>query len=271
MTTKIAKVANLALHVFRAHSLRSSTNASSHPPSSTDHSHQNGAHTAVIDDIATSEALKQLLTSVASLTLHDVGLHSPFAPLPQLTAPVVYMHIAENEIFSMGMFILRPGSRIPLHDHPGMFGVIRVMQGSMRCRSFTPLCASPTNSNAPLPAQNRWRLSTAPDLTVAEPHSDKLLGPGDVQPCLLTPRLGNLHELTAVEGTVVFLDILAPPYDHDLGTRECVFYREIDMPHEETAGRNVEQPSSPRVYLTETNQPRDYWCETVPYHGPAIT
>ncbi|VDD79878.1 unnamed protein product [Mesocestoides corti] len=263
MTTKIAKVANIALHVFRAHSLRASATGASYggPPSSCE------------EVEITSEALKQLLSSVAALNLCDVGLDSPFTlSLPhRVTAPVIYMHITENEVFSMGMFILRPGSRIPLHGHPGMFGVIRVMQGSMRCRSFTPL-------RDKLPAHrstSKWLSSSASNLTVAEPHSDKLLGADDHRPCLLTPRVGNLHELTAVEGTVVFLDILAPPYDHDLGTRECLFYREVDLPSsdhdEKSALSHVQLQNHPRVYLTEINQPRDYWCETLPYHGPQIT
>lgn len=222
MTTKIAKVGNLALHVFRTHSLRI---GNGNPVFS-------AVAAAATDD---PESLKHLLTSVSSLTLHDVGLESPFIlpPPHQLNAPVAYMHITENEVFSMGMFILRPGSRIPLHGHPGMFGVIRVMQGSMRCRSFTPLsqesalCVNDLGGTTTV----TWRLASAsPDLTVAEPHADKLLGATDNAPCLLTPRLGNLHELTAVEGTVVFLDILSPPYDYDLGTRECLFYREVDLP-----------------------------------------
>ena len=228
MTTKIAKVGNLALHVFRAHSLRTVNGNLAFPTMGT------------CED---PESLKHLLANVAALTLHDVGLDSPFVlpPPHQLNAPVAYMHITENEVFSMGMFILRPGSRIPLHGHPGMFGVIRVMQGSLRCRSFTPISQERTSTT---PSDGEcggtavmWRLAAAsPDLTIAEPHADKLLIAADHAPCLLTPKTGNLHELTAVEGTVVFLDILSPPYDHDLGTRECLFYREVDLPNTNEVG-----------------------------------
>ncbi|KAM7537038.1 hypothetical protein Aperf_G00000063613 [Anoplocephala perfoliata] len=266
MTTKIARVGNLALHVFRTYSLRIANGNAVFP----------AVGASATDD---PEALKHLLTSVSSLTLHDVGLESPFTlpPPHQLNAPVAYMHITENEVFSMGMFILRPGSRIPLHGHPGMFGVIRVMQGSMRCRSFTPLSQEP---DMPALSMNdlggtttvMWRLASAsPDLTVAEPHADKLLGATDNSPCLLTPRLGNLHELTAVEGTVVFLDILSPPYDYDLGTRECLFYQEVDLPNSNETDPQTRAHGSPRIYLTEINQPRDYWCELLPYRGPPIS
>nr|CDS29899.1 2 aminoethanethiol dioxygenase [Hymenolepis microstoma] len=256
MTTKIAKVGNLALHVFRSNFLRVAS---------------------VIEDPG---CLRHLLVSVSSLTLHDVGLESPFtlSPFHQVNAPVVYIHITENEVFSMGMFILRPGSRIPLHGHPGMFGVIRVMQGSMRCRSFTPLSREP--GLFPIPEASNlggtttvmWgRALASPDLTIAEPYADKLLAATDDSPCLLTPRLGNLHELTAVDGTVVFLDILSPPYDHDLGTRECLFYREVDLPNSNVTDHQTLSQRTSKVYLTEINQPRDYWCDLLPYRGPSIS
>lgn len=45
------------------------------------------------------------------------GLQSP---------PVTYMHICETEVFSMGVFLLRTGASIPLHDHPGMNGMLKV-------------------------------------------------------------------------------------------------------------------------------------------------
>ncbi|CAB1450010.1 unnamed protein product, partial [Pleuronectes platessa] len=44
------------------------------------------------------------------------GLQSP---------PVTYMHICETEVFSMGVFLLRPGASILLHDHPDMNGNLR--------------------------------------------------------------------------------------------------------------------------------------------------
>ncbi|CAB1426742.1 unnamed protein product [Pleuronectes platessa] len=44
------------------------------------------------------------------------GLQSP---------PVTYMHICGTEVFSMGVFLLRPGTSVPLHDHPDMNGNLR--------------------------------------------------------------------------------------------------------------------------------------------------
>lgn len=49
------------------------------------------------------------------------GLQSP---------PVTYMHICETEVFSMGVFLLRTGASIPLHDHPDMNGMLKVFYTS---------------------------------------------------------------------------------------------------------------------------------------------
>lgn len=46
----------------------------------------------------------------------SAGLQSP---------PVGYMHICETEVFSMGVFLLKSGASIPLHDHPGMNGMLK--------------------------------------------------------------------------------------------------------------------------------------------------
>ncbi|CAB1423891.1 unnamed protein product [Pleuronectes platessa] len=54
-------------------------------------------------------------------------------PQSELISPVTavraadgaYMHICETEVFSMGVFLLRPGASIPLHVHPDMNGNLR--------------------------------------------------------------------------------------------------------------------------------------------------
>ena len=49
------------------------------------------------------------------------GLQSP---------PVTYMHICETDVFSMGVFLLRTGASIPLHDHPDMNGMLKVLHST---------------------------------------------------------------------------------------------------------------------------------------------
>lgn len=246
------------------------------------------------------ESLQRLSTLLRSLTPKDVGFDSRWVSTANVyAAPVAYVHITENEIFSMGIFILRPGSRIPLHDHPGMYGVLRVIYGSLRCRSFSRL----QQSSKPVvhSSFSNWQFS---DVIMARPYQDVVLTP-ESPTQILGPVDGNLHEITPINGSAVFLDILAPPYDHDLGTRECRFYKEINMPHpnhrplsvrpeqahqsplnntdsedalseefdsSDTTSSIVDEDErrEPIIYLVETNQPKDYWCESAEYLGPSV-
>ena len=52
-------------------------------------------------------------------------------------APVTYIPVSENKDVSMGIFIIREGQGIPLHDHPHMHGIIKCLKGNLKITSFT--------------------------------------------------------------------------------------------------------------------------------------
>ncbi len=43
-----------------------------------------------------------------------------------IAAPVTYIKILEDADVSIGIFVVRPGSQIPLHNHPEMIGLLKV-------------------------------------------------------------------------------------------------------------------------------------------------
>lgn len=53
-------------------------------------------------------------------------------------APVTYIEVFEDEHVSIGVFVLRDGAKIPLHDHPYMYGVLKVIYGKVKVQSYTP-------------------------------------------------------------------------------------------------------------------------------------
>lgn len=84
----------------------------------------NSAESKVFTDM-----LNELISFVTAVRAADLKVarrkgkpSSGAAGLP----PVSYMHICETEAFSMGVFLLRRGASIPLHDHPGMNGMLKV-------------------------------------------------------------------------------------------------------------------------------------------------
>lgn len=54
-------------------------------------------------------------------------------------APVTYIAVFEDKNVSIGVFVLRDGAKIPLHDHPYMYGVLKVIYGKVKLQSYTPM------------------------------------------------------------------------------------------------------------------------------------
>ncbi|NXP35390.1 AEDO dioxygenase, partial [Leiothrix lutea] len=212
--------------------------------------------------------LQQLLDEVRAEDLH-LAPRGPSAaaaasggpPWAGVVPPVSYMHICETESFSMGVFLLRSGACIPLHDHPGMNGMLKVLYGTLRiaCMDTLPPGAAASAAAPPPPAAGsgpclRALFRSRQHYTPASP------------PCLLSPHTDNLHQIDAVDGPAAFLDILAPPYDPQHG-RDCHYYRLLEGP---PAGAE-QPPALPReVWLVETPQAADFWCGGEPYPGPRV-
>ena len=140
------------------------------------------------------------------LTLEDVGLH------PQLLKTVkdnMCMTICSTPTFNMAVFLVGPGKRLPLHDHPNMIVLSRLLHGTCHVSSFTP--KDPTalhrnNSNASSILYNREVVAKTPS---------------DATWCL-SPTISNFHELRS-EGVSILFDVLMPPYDES-EQRPCNYY-----------------------------------------------
>jgi PCO_ADO len=154
---------------------------------------------------------------------------------------VRYIHITEiPEQYSIGIFVFPPFSRIPLHDHPEMCVLSRLLYGDLQCLSLDlpdDPCAQDTGQPSgqkqqesernhhhayPIPQPSE---QLPPGLPLgsrrAYKNSIKHLHAPDVT--VLFPYKGNLHEFYAGPNGAAVLDILLPPYDVD-HDRDCTFY-----------------------------------------------
>ncbi|XP_054457537.1 2-aminoethanethiol (cysteamine) dioxygenase a [Anoplopoma fimbria] len=226
------------------------------------------------DNVLAADQQSELLSLVTAVRAADLKLALPKTKPSSGAAglqrpPVTYMHICETEAFSMGVFLLRTGASIPLHDHPGMNGMLKVLYGKLSLRCFDKLednltaGAAPPHFEPPLAPFQTASLRRSVLSSVAEYSEDS-------GPCLLTPLQDNLHQIDTVEGPAAFLDILAPPYNPDDG-RDCHYYKVLQTVAEGgTDGRSGEVQQGEETWLLEIPQPEDFWCGGEPYPGPAV-
>ena len=79
-------------------------------------------------------------------TVQVVPIHELITPRQygQMAGCVRYLHITERQnLYSIGVFIFPPSARIPLHDHPNMAVLSRVLYGEVTARSFDLIPQSP--------------------------------------------------------------------------------------------------------------------------------
>ncbi|NP_001292568.1 2-aminoethanethiol dioxygenase [Esox lucius] len=216
-------------------------------------------------NIGDNKDLITLLTEVRAADL-KIAPRKPNGSKSNHKPPVTYMHICETQSFSMGVFLLDSGATIPLHDHPGMNGMLKVLYGKVRIRCFDKLGKSPDQAESqtqfvpplqPFQKDSIWRAVLRATVWYSE----------DSGPCLLTPQRENLHQIDAVEGPAAFLDILAPPYDPEDG-RDCHYYKVLQTVPD--AVRKAEQQEE-ESWLLEIPQPDDFWCGGEPYPGPKVS
>ena len=165
-------------------------------------------------------------------------------------APVTYVHICEDQGFSAGVFIVKEGFRLPLHDHPNMHGIIKVIHGAGKIKHF-----SETQSDIPESIKQRVMPFQRPRIKCVDVGTEIVVNTSS-KPCVLTPRQSNLHEIVATNGSLAFFDILFPPYDHENGTRVCKYYKKIGTAEDERA-YNMQ-------FLLEIPTPPDFWCDSLP-------
>ncbi|XP_017549864.1 2-aminoethanethiol (cysteamine) dioxygenase b [Pygocentrus nattereri] len=212
--------------------------------------------------------LRSLLAQVKAADLKIVPRYAESSAAPHaLGPPVTYMHICETDDFSMGVFLLKHGTSIPLHDHPGMYGLLKVLYGKVRISCFDRLdmsseSASGGQFNPPLLPFQKSSVRPSVRRSVGEYTEDNA-------PCVLSPHKDNIHQIEAVDGPTAFLDILAPPYDPDDG-RDCHYYKVL-QPGSEGVDKRAEGQEQTQVWLMEIPQPSEFWCGGEPYPGPKVS
>ncbi|XP_045188949.1 2-aminoethanethiol dioxygenase-like [Mercenaria mercenaria] len=212
----------------------------------------------------TNDSLGELRINLNKVTKSDLRL-DPLVledriPTEQ-EAPVTYIRILEHKLMTIAVFVLKQGKRLPLHDHPGMFGLLKVVHGSVAIKTYTPL----DPNQYPVPASLSERLANRYGRNIpvypSRYEGNKVFSETD-ECCVISPNSKNIHEIHSESGTAAFLDILSPPYNHKSAEdyRPCSYYKEIDVDSQDSNIR----------YLVKITDPPDYWCNEAKYCGPEL-
>jgi hypothetical protein len=104
--------------------------------------HANGLHEDYLrcgplgTDLCYSDSYRSVAKIVTTLTpqMFDIGAHT-FKGLKGYTYHEIYEHPSHD--ISFGLFILPKGYMIPIHDHPGMWVLSKILYGKGTRKTFT--------------------------------------------------------------------------------------------------------------------------------------
>ncbi|KAG8247665.1 2-aminoethanethiol dioxygenase-like [Homalodisca vitripennis] len=226
------------------------------------------------------ENFSKLKSLTNKITSADINLDSSLLhPIPngmeEEHAPVTYIQVLDDPNLTIGIFILKRGARLPLHDHPLMYGILKVVHGTVHIQSYSMVTGTkglkedtiPQGLNSVHPDDIVLSQDTMSKQVTLLARKEQDVYVNETSPsCVLSPITGNLHEIHSVDGPAAFVDILAPPYGSDIpgvGPRPCRYFKENgDVAVEQDGDKR------PVKQLVRIPSPPDYWSNSAPYQGP---
>lgn len=108
----------------------------------------------------------------------------------------LWQRLIREEGILGGILNITSQQNVPLHDHPGATGILRVLTGNVEVWQFDLYIED--------------ALPPGPEYVVLRRVSHRLLRPGDA--AVLLPDSGNIHALRATTPQCSMLDYFIPPY-----------------------------------------------------------
>lgn len=217
---------------------------------------------------------------------------------------VRYIHIKEVlGQYSIGVFVFPPRSIIPLHNHPGMTVLSRILYGSIQVKAFDIICSAAdkkekenmshydvkdkddydTAKGCKTGFISRILSSVARSISNDSVVSSSGSSTHDTVPLnglftfehetkvlhspqvtALYPQRGNVHEFMAGPEGAALLDVLIPPYDaHD--DRDCTFFEKVPSLDLQRHESWCDAEQKMNCWLVPVEQPEWFRCSAGRY------
>jgi PCO_ADO len=119
----------------------------------------------------------------------------------------LWQRLTKESTVKGGILNIERDQDVPLHDHPGATGMVRVLTGEVEVWQFDRAVKAADRSG---------------DHDVLELVTHRVMQPGDI--AVLSPDSGNIHALRAHSRECSMLDYFIPPYERS----ERTWYRPVD-------------------------------------------
>ena len=170
----------------------------------------------------------------------------------QYQLPISYLKLHEDAVFNMGTFVFPPATAMPLHNHPRMTVLSKLLYGKVHWLSYDWVDANEFGKDGihgTLPGTPR----------LAWVVCDRVVEATEGHMALYSTSGGNVHSIRSITPAAM-LDILTPPYSPEHG-RECHYFKEVPK------GPNGEPPGPGQAWLVEIDCP-DFEVIRGTYNGP---
>ena len=141
----------------------------------------------------------------------------------------LWQRLTKENAIKGGILTIERDQDVPLHDHPGATGMVRVLTGEVEVWKFDRAVKAANN-----PA----------DHDVLELVTHRVMQPGDI--AVLSPDSGNIHALRARSKTCSMLDYFIPPYERS----ERTWYQPVDDGWHDKARISCESISEDDFYTS---------------------
>lgn len=178
--------------------------------------------------------LSPVVALCSALRAEHFGIHVPTPQIARTMSDVHYWKLWESDSIDLGIFFMPPNSKIPLHNHPGMSVVTRVLYGAATVTSYDIMSESEVQrleAGSEIVYQDATFSADAVNPEKGSVSWARVSRQGKFGPettTWLDPRRFNLHNIQASSDIgCAMLDIMVPPYDN--ANRDCHHFRILEQ------------------------------------------